>query len=488
MKANRVKTLIGLELGGRHLVAVEMHRSGGQLVVRRKTQGPLSLDPLTSEPELAAREIANLLAEGSIRGSNCLLCLPLSQLLTHQIEIPEIDEADLPEFLGLEVERVFPFSAEDLVISTSYFTDEAGRRRATLAAISTAHVATLENVLRLAKLRPVSITLGSAALVDPSRNGIQAAIARNEAGLELVVAGGGGLMLLRALGDASMLDEREGALDAESLARETRITLGRLPKATRDAIGRARAFIPSFARQAFLDVLAPELEAMGVKLALASVDESARVVEGEGAGTGSVPAGLTMAMARWMQSGSQALEFLPPSTSKFLQVTKRLMGEGGLWRLGGAAAMLLVLIAMAFAWQGWRLSNRQATWNSLAAKSNELDGLQAMIVKYRPWFDDDAPSLAITSKLVQAFPETGTVWAKNYQIDSEDASARKNEAATGRKKISCSGNANARGDVMRIYQSLLKAPGFYGTDPPQFRGDGPVQFTLTYSWNPMESR
>ena len=84
---------------------------------------------------------------------------------------------------------------------SSRFQSPDGKRHATLVGIPKNHLAAIERALRAAKLRPISLTMGIAALQPPgveTSNGVMA-LAIGESNVGLQVTTGGGVAALRAL-------------------------------------------------------------------------------------------------------------------------------------------------------------------------------------------------------------------------------------------------------------------------------------------------
>lgn len=476
MNAKRVKSLLALEVDAHRLTAVELRRTGsGRVEVRKRLQAPLKLDPLTAAPELVGREISDLLRGGQISARNCLLSLPLGQVLTHQMEVPPIEGEDLADFFNLEAERAFPFAPEDLVITTSQFTDAVtGTRRALMMAVSINHMQALEAVLKQARLRLLSVTIGSTALLDAKSQATDAVIAINDSGVELLVASGGGLAAIRPLGgfDDSNRDE---SLDVDSLARECRITFGRLPRVTRETLGRVRVFGPSAARDELIQHLTPELQTLKIRLQSASLNDQGEVVEGTQGGN---PAGVTAAGAAWLLNGTSTLEFLPPRISPLRQLQQRYLAQHGLARLGIAAGAMVLLVVLAFGWQIWHLSSLERKWASIEDRVMALEDIQKKLSTYRPWFDDRAHSLLITRALTEAFPERGDVWMLTLQI-------KELEDVAGKKEVVVSGRARSMNDLRNVLERLTNLP---NVENPQSGGTTeypgePLKFDFRYAWN-----
>ena len=133
-KKQRPSTVVALALDGSQLDGVVLRRTNGSVQLLQSFSATLSLDPLIAAPELVGREIRNHLDAAGVRERNCLVCVPLKWAMTANIEIPELTEADVPEFLQLEAERGFHSDLETLYFATSRYT-LAGKQYATLVGI-----------------------------------------------------------------------------------------------------------------------------------------------------------------------------------------------------------------------------------------------------------------------------------------------------------------------------------------------------------------
>lgn len=477
MNPKRVKTVVGLELGNRQLAAVELRRSGArQMEVRHVVHGALSLDPLSAAPELAAREISSLVREAGIRGSHCVVCLPLGKVLVNQVAIPEaIGEPDVGDFLTLEAERVFPFPPEDLVVTTSRYTDENGTRWATMAAMSASHLDSLVKTLRQAGLRPESITVGSAMLADLGGGAVESAIrATEDGGVELLVGVKGGVAALRQLHHPA--DSSNGGMasvDMESLVRELRITLGRLPQPMRDGIRRMRVFGPPEARHSLIEGLEHEVSS-GVKLESVAVDSKARIAPSE---NGSAPVGATLAGERWLLGTKPAFEFLPPRVSPFQQILRRFSARGTAGKLAAIGGVLVAIFLVAYGWQLWTLHSLNQQFAVIEPDVRELEQIQEKIRTFRPWFDDSVQSLGILSALTQSFPAEGDVWTTSVEITDNLST------------VECQGYTRSDEDYNAMIETLINTPGVENVESQRSGGQNgePVSFQFSYSWKAEEA-
>ncbi len=136
-----------------------------------------------------------------MRERHCVFGVPLKWVLTAHTELPPLPEADAASLLQLEAERGFPTDVATLQLANSRCPLAADKKHVLLAGIPSAHVGTLEKVLAAAKLKPVSFTLGLAALQPPAAensNGVLA-LAIGESTVSLQITCGGGVAALRAL-------------------------------------------------------------------------------------------------------------------------------------------------------------------------------------------------------------------------------------------------------------------------------------------------
>src|SRR5689334_19347220 len=97
-------SLVGLAFDGSRLDGVHVRRTNGSVEIKKAFSATLSLDPLTAEVALAGREIRKQLDAEQIRERWCAVCLPLNWALTLTVKLPELDEADVVDFLQIEAE------------------------------------------------------------------------------------------------------------------------------------------------------------------------------------------------------------------------------------------------------------------------------------------------------------------------------------------------------------------------------------------------
>ncbi len=469
LKRQRLTSLLGLSLDGGRLEGVVLKRVNGSLQVQQNFSVALSLDPLTAAPDLVGQEIRNHLDAAGIRERNCVLALPVKWALATHVELPELPEADVASFLAIEAERGFHSDVSTLLISTSRSKTASGKRHAMLLGIPRTQLSLLEQALRAAKLNPVSFSLGLVALQPPeneSSNGVLAlALGENQVALE--ISSGGGLVALRALEGTLETENGKRILNADIVARETRITLGQLPAELRESVRRVRIFGPRDLGQQLGDEMELRFESLGLKVEVVSrydANQFGLQLPAEAA----VSPALSLAAAR-LGGRRTPFEFLPPRVSAWQQMATR-YSSGRLRTIGMAAGVAVLIVAAFFAYQQWQLTRLRSQWSQMSTKVKDLENITAQIHQYRPWFDPSMRALAIMKVLTQAFPEDGVVSAKTVEIRDLNV-------------VTCTGTARDTQSLLKTLDRLSASPGVYEVHRGAFRGKSPVQFTFDFRWN-----
>jgi hypothetical protein len=465
-------TVLGLALDGSRLEGALVRRTNGSVEVRKSFTATLSLDPLTNAPELVGRELRKLLDEQGITERWVALALPAAWTLTLTVPLPDLPEADVASFLQLEAERGFPYGPEALIIQTSRFTAPDGARWATLLALPRTHLTRLEAVLAAAQLRPAHFSLGLPALQPPGNEGVLSLLA-GESAIALQVALGGGLAAFRTIEGAFEPAGTGRALQADHVLRELRITLGQLPDALRPAVTTLRVLGRDDAADELAETLAPRATQLGLKL------ERVRAHTAEAFGvkvpvnTAISPA-LAVAVRRLTGAGA-ALEFLPPKVTAWQQFAAR-YSSPKLVAAGAAAALVVVLVAGAFAVQQVRLWYWGSKWNAMKQQVFALEDIQTNIRTYRPWFNESFRELSILKRITEAFPEDGQVSVKTVEIRDPN---KPGEMPT----VTCTGTALNRAALTRVTDRLGTNRAIVNVRTEQTRGTSPMEFTFNFQWS-----
>jgi hypothetical protein len=461
-------SVLGLALDGSQLEGVVLRRSNGTLRVQKTFSATLALNPLTGDTELVGREIRNHLEQAGIRERRCVVGVPLSWALTLQTKVPALPEDDLRSFLEIEAERNFPYGPDALSTSVSRTRTPGGEQYATLVAIPRNYVVPLEKALRAAQLRPVSFTLGIAALqgaeVEMGRGVL--ALAIGETHVDLQVTCQGAVFALRALEGAIESQGPQKDFLAEVVVREIRVTLGQLPAECRNAVRTVRVFGRGEAGPRLAQEIRPRVQTMGLEVepvqAYAAGEFRSQLQPDR-----PVSPALSLA-ARHLTGTSPGFEFLPPKTSALRQFTTRFSTRKVAW-IGATAGAAALLVGGALLFQQWELSRLRSAWTAMEPKVRELEDVQQQIRRFRPWFDESFRSLSILRRLTEAFPEDGVVTAKTVEIRELSA-------------VTCSGFARDNQAFLRMLDQLRATKGVGEVKVDQVRGKTPLQFTFNFQW------
>ena len=473
LKRQHLSSLLGLALDGSRLDGLVLRRADGALHIQQSFSVSLSLDPLTNDPELVGREIRNHLDAVGVRERQCIVGLPLKWALTTHIEVPELPEADIPGFLQIEAERNFPCDVQTLHVVTSRSQSASGKQHATLVGIPKNHLALLEQALRAAKLKPLSFSLGIAALQPPgadASNGVMA-LAIGESHVALQVTAGGGVAALRALRALQGALEAEGSqrvLHADLVAREGRITLGQLPAELRETVRRIRVFGPRDLAQQLVDEMELRLDATGLK-----IESVARYAASE---FGiqlppDAPVSPAFSLAAGRLAGRRALfEFLLPKVTPLQQLAAR-YSSGRLRTVISAATAVALVAAGLFFFQQCQLWRLESQWAKIQPTVRQLEGVQDQIRQYRPWYDESVRGLTILKRLTEAFPEDGSVTAKTVEIRDLNT-------------ITCTGIARNYQALLKTVEKLRGVRQIPDVNLGPTRGQPPaLQFTFNFQWS-----
>ena len=465
-KRKKLSGVLGLTLDGSRLDGVVLRRTNGSVQVLQSFSTALTLDPLTAAPELVGREIRNHLDAAGVRERHCVLGVPLKWVLTAHTELPPLPEADAASLLQMEAERGFPTDVTALQLGHSLCPLAGDKQHVLLAGIPSAHIATLEQVLEAAKLKPVSFTLGLAALQRPAAdnsNGVLA-LAIGESTVSLQITCGGGVAALRALEGAIESPNGRPALLPDLVARESRITLGQLPAGLRDSVKRIRIFGPHDLAQQLADEMELRFEPMGLSVEVVSAykpDEFGVQLPPDA----SLSAAFSLA-ARLLAEQPPVFDFLPPKPTLIEQFAAK-YSSGRMRTVGAAGVGVLAIVCGAFLVQEIILLHYRSQWKGMSKQVAELKAVQANIQQFKPWYDQTYRDLAILRQLTLAFPENGVVTARTISIQEGNV-------------VSCSGNAQDNASLLAMQGRLSTNSSVSGFKWDLIHGKAPRQFAFDF--------
>lgn len=465
----RPNTVLGLTLDGGRLDAVVLRRTNGSVEVLKTVSAALTLDLLHNETELVGREIRNLLEAAGVRERRCVVGVPLGWSLTLHTKLPELEPADVPSFLEINAERGFPCNVDELQVSSIQHKSPGGDSYATQIGVPRGHLARLEAVLAAAQLKPLSFSLGMAALPGALPDGTRSAITLvvNDESVDLLLGSGGGLVALRALEGAFDTAGAEKRIQSEAVARELRITLGQLPADIRDSLRQIHVIGSSRFAQQLTEDIRPRAKSLG--LSVDQVTSYAGPQHGVLIAGGVAVSPAASLAAQFLGNRGLAFEFLAPKPGFLQQLSTRYSSKRLAWA-GATAAAAVLIVGGLFIYQQIQLSGLNSDWVKIKPKVNELDDLQAQIRKYRPWYDRGMTTMSIMRAVTESFPEDGVVSAKTIEIRNIST-------------VNCSGTARDNQALLRTLNVLKASKQIGDVRMDTIRGKPPLlQFTFNFHW------
>lgn len=458
-KHRRLNSVLGLALAHGQLQAKHVARAKRGVEVVRSAAATLSLDILHPETELVGREIRNHLEAGGVRERHCIVALPASWIMTQHTRLPELAPEDADSLLQIEAEKAFPCDPAQLQIARSVHRSGESAY-VTQLAVRSEQVAQLTAALKSAGLKPLSFTLGLAALpgviAPPGSGRITLRLEPQDA--TLLVSAGGGIAALRTF-DATINSEAgETLINSASLAREVRITFEQVPSDLRRELRELSLIGDETMGRQLAETLADWARDAGLTLRL---EPSA----------GGVPEQVAEQLAAsYLTQGMPPLEFLPPRPSRWARLMTRYTSKR-MATAGMAAAAALVIALGFFGWQEYRRWSLRSEWQRMETQVVALDAIQAKIRDYRSWYDTGFRNLTILRRVTECFPENGSVTAKSFEIQGV------------RPTVTVSGTARDNAALLRTLDELRKSREVQGLQIEQIRGKVPAQFTFTFRWN-----
>jgi hypothetical protein len=461
MKPKKPRSVIGLTFSGGRLRAAHVVQAKGALEVAKFTSAALSLDLLHPEPKLIGREIRNHLQASRINEKACVVEVPPDWVMSQHTKLPDLPKEDVASFLQLEAEKGFPYDTAQLLISTS-FHRSAEATYVTQLAVRRDRLEQLVAAVEAAGLRPVSLSLGLAALdgvVAPQGKG-RITVALESAGTTMLVSVGGGIAAFRTFKVAIDSEAGENIFNGSAVSRELRLTVEQVPGDLRSDLRQ----ISLRGDDAMVDQLAESLGDWPASVGLQ--------VERAGSPGDRLADQVAEGLARkWLAGDSQGPELLPPNPGRLSLLVARYSSR----RLAAAGLALGAVVAAAlpvFLWQEIHLRLLRAEWGRMQAQATALSEIEDRIQDYRPWFDHSFPSLRILERVTQCFPENGSVTAKSFDIHD----------AGGLTTVSISGTVSDHRALLQTLDLLRKASEVQGLNVETISGKVPSQFTFTFRW------
>lgn len=456
------QSVLGLSLAHGQLRAALVSRSKGSCEVVKTAAAPLALDLLHPEADLIGREIRNQLDAAGIHERSCVIAVPADWVMSQHTRLPVLAAEDVDSFLQLEAEKGFPCDAAQLQIARSV--QRAGDvTYVSQLAVRKEQLNQLSHVAKAAGLKPVSFSLGLAALPGVIGAGGEGRItvALEAHGAALVASAGGGLAAFRTCEATIESEAGEKVVNGGAVARELRITYEQVPADLRGGLRRLRLC----GEEPLVRQLAERLGDWAREAGLA--------LDAGRPGEEALPALVARSVAtQWLEPAGSRIEFLAPRPGKIELLVARYNAK----RLGttlAAVGAVVVITMLVFLWQEIRLVSLRSDWAGMQRQVTTLKAVEDRIRDNRAWYDRSLPDLRILAGVTRAFPENGSLTARTVTV----------QKAAAVTTVSVSGTARDDQALLRTQDNLRKLKEVQGLKVENISGKAPSkQFTLTFRW------
>ena len=457
---HRRSAILALSLEPHEICVCRLHHQGKQNEVSAHLRAPIPANAFRTTPARAGQELRLALQNAHIRPEYCVVCLPLSWAFTAELDLPNLSETDLKGFIQLEAERRFPLSSDDLMLTLSHRHAAPEGQRALLIGVSREYLSNVGKALQVARLTPSHITFGISMLQETYSPKEGMLISLGKGFVDLAVSKEGAIPLFKNLVWQEGAASPDLPSDIREMTRQLRITLAQLPSERRNALSTTTLYGSGEWSEETLPLLTKSLEGLNLKL---ETDDTPVISDAP-----QVSTALLACATRILAGKTPAIELFEKQRDRFRVMLGRFSARRTR-SVFAAIGAVVILVAAAFGLQAQRLATLELQWAAASPQIKEAKDLQDRIKKYRMWYDETIPSLAIPTSLFSAFPEDGTVWIKSLEIKNQTT-------------VTCSGSASNRKDWMDVLEKLGKNRDLDGLKVNNTRGVAPFSFTLEFQW------
>ncbi len=468
LNKKRVNVLLGLSFEAGRVEGSIVRKANGGCDASTPFSFSLVGDIAKMDPQVVGEELRKQLDSCNIHERSCVVALPSDWVLSCQSEIPELPEEDIVGYLELEAERGFAYSTDELIICRSQFKSPSGLVHVTQIGVPRENVEHLEQVLRVARLTPVSFTIGLCAGFGSSENAEPGVLnlVVNESSFGFFAETAGGVSVIRSLQLPPRNSENNDGESLDMMGRELRMTLGQLPAEVRTSLKVLRLIGDQSVANQLGQSLAQRSKSFGLELQRNKLRADFGLQHGHSGQTNVIPAMLLA--AKYISGAKNDLEFLPPRLSAWKQFSTKYSSKKLVYT-GVVAGAMVAIVSIAFLIQQFQLSGLRSRWSALRFDVESIERMQQDIKKFRPWYDDSMRHLSIMRLLTEAFPEEGTVIAKSLEIHEGGM-------------VICAGTANDHASLLKMLDRLRVSTQISEVQVDQLRGKSPLQFTFNFQW------
>ena len=413
------------------------------------------------EPARLADDLGGVFRQLSSTTKDCIVVLPSHSAPSVILKLPDIGPEDQKGFIQIQAEQRLPLPLSEIHLATHEF-QIGNQDHALVMGLRRDNVSKLKEAVIANGFQVASITVDIAGVVDHAVDGNGSLadccqLIQGQSSLTMVTHAEGGPTGLRHFHLAN------GGIDAATLERELRITLGQFPQSSQRQLTTLRtAKLPGVSSEQHVPISEHR------SLAGLNVVNSAETCD------------LFVPIASsFFLKGTSPLEFLPSRTSRFDKMYGQFNSRRNLW-VGSMS--VVALTAIVFLYQIFHLNGLQKQWNGLNPFNPEtglsmknsvavVETVQGKIREFRPWFDSSVPSLTTARAITRAFPETGEIWLKQLNIRDDS-------------KVMASGSSSDQNSLLATLDKLRITSGISNLELKSQQGSDPIFFSFEFDWNP----
>ena len=461
LKRKKRSQAIVLYVDGDQAFACSYRKRGRGAKLRAEGHSRLGQQINQIEPARLVDDLGGVFRQLSSTTKDCIVVLPAHLAPSIILTVPDISPEDRKGFIQIQAEQQLPLPLSEIHLATHEFQignqDHAlvvGLRRDTVSKLKEAVIA---NGFQVA-----SITVDIAGVVDHAVDGNDSLadscqLIQGQSSLTMVTHAEGGPTGLRHF------HLTNGGMDAATLERELRITLGQFPQSSQRQLTTLRtAKFPGVSSEQRVPVSEHRLMA------------GLNVVDGTETSDLFVPIA-----SSFFLNGISPLEFLPSRTSRFGKMYGQFNSRRNLWV---GLMSVVALTAIVFLYQIFHLNGLQKQWNGLNPFNPEtglsmkdsvavVETVQGKRREFRPWFDSSVPSLTTARAITRAFPETGEIWLKQLNIRDDS-------------KVMATGSSSDQNSLLATLDKLRITSGISNLELKSQQGSDPIFFSFEFDWNP----
>ena len=450
LKRKKRSQAIVLYVDGDQAFAYSYRKRGRGAKLRAEGHSRLGQAIDQIEPARLVDDLGGLFRQLSSATKDCIVVLPAHLAPSIILTVPDISPEDRKGFIQIQAEQQLPLPLSEIHLATHEF-QIGNQNHALVVGLRRDTVSKLNEAVIANGFQVASITVDIAGVVDHAVDGNDSLagscqLIQGQSSLTMVTHAEGGPTGLRHF------HLTNGGMDAATLERELRITLGQFaPPSQRQLSTLLVARLPGVS------------SAQRVPISEHQSFVGLNVIKGDEASDLFVPIA-----SSFFLNGASPLEFLPSRTSRFGKMYGQFNSRRNLWV---GSMTVVALTAIVFLNQISRLDSLQKDWDGIKESVATVETVVGNIGEFRPWFDSSVPSLTTARAITRAFPKTGEIWLKQLNIKDDS-------------KIMANGSSRDQNSLLATLEKLRSTSGVSNLELKSQQGSDPISFSFEFDWNP----